>query len=71
MGGNGIILSQWKNRVRWMELAEATNAEDLQNNIITALRKLGYKGAVNDMLRAYFMDVYGISDITDGLAIHL
>ncbi|ODA41241.1 hypothetical protein [Desulfosporosinus sp. BG] len=71
MGGNGIVTSQLKNRIFWMNMAGETNPVCIQSNIIIALRKQGYKDTLNDMLRAFFLHEFGINDLTEGLLIYL
>ena len=71
IGGNDLIMSQYKNRVFWMNAAGNTNPSCVQTNLIVALRLQGYKGDLNDMLRAFYLHEFVIDDLTEGLAIHL
>lgn len=69
--GNDIVMSQLKNRIFWMNAAGATNPSCIQTNIIIALRSQGYKGGLNDLLRAFYHDKFGLSDLNEGLLIFL
>ncbi|HEY8911028.1 MAG TPA: hypothetical protein VIM51_12225 [Desulfosporosinus sp.] len=46
MGGNELILSQWKNRIFWQNMAGASTPNDLTMNIVTGLRLNGYTGTL-------------------------
>ncbi|HZK55436.1 MAG TPA: hypothetical protein VFC84_14730 [Desulfosporosinus sp.] len=71
MGGTGVVMGQYKNRIYWANMAGSTNSAHLQTNMIIALRLQGFKGTLNDNLRAFFMKEFGIDDISEGTKIYL